>query len=140
MPGRRRRRGSSLEKHVRLYRWMTDSEAWQDLSAGGRALLVVLYGLYNGENNGALFLSVRDAAKATRVTKDTAARYFAELAGHGFIRAKSVGSFNRKNRHASCWILTEFEYASQLPTKDFMRWRRPQKSKAGPEYLDQRSP
>lgn len=110
-------------KHVRLYRWMMQSEAWRHLSLRARCLLIELYDLYNGANNGELFMSVRDAARRLAVSKNTAVRLFHELGDKGFIRARQRGSFAWKARHATSWILTEFGYAGQTPTKEFMRWR-----------------
>ena len=48
--------------HARLYRWLHRSAAWQHLGAGGRALYIELKMLYTGQNNGELFMSVREAA------------------------------------------------------------------------------
>ena len=108
--------------HVRFYAWMMNSPAYRSLSALGRALLVELYALYNGLNNGDLFLSVRDAALRLNVSKTTVAPVFKEVESRGFIRARQRGSFAWKERHATSWILTEFSFAGQPPTKDFMRW------------------
>lgn len=110
-------------KHVRLHRWMMESAAWRSLSVGPRALLVELYALYNGQNNGDLFLSATEAGKRLSVGKSTAHRWFAELEERGFIRARQRGAFNQKVRHATTWILPEFNFAGQSATKDFMRWQ-----------------
>lgn len=78
--------------------------------------------LYNGSNNGDLFLSVREAAKRLGVSNNTASKAFKELEEKGFIIARQKGYFKQKTRHATSWILTEFKYNGQLPTKEFMRW------------------
>lgn len=109
--------------HVRLYRWLLNSEAWRSLPCEARALLVELYALHNGANNGSLFLSVREGARRLGVGKTTAARAFADLLDRGFIRPNVQGAFSRKVRHATSWVLTEFEYGGQLATKDFARWQ-----------------
>jgi hypothetical protein len=109
--------------HVRLYHWCLASAAWRSLSCEARALLVELYGLYNGSNNGMLFLSVREAARRLNIGKSTAARAFDELTEKGFVRPHVKGAFARKVRHATQWVLTEFEHGGQLPTKNFMRWQ-----------------
>jgi len=118
----RRNSGDWFARHVRLHFWMMKSPAWRDLTPTARALLVELYALYNGSNNGDLFLSVRDAARRLAVADNTAWRSLQELERHGFIRAAKRGAFHLKVRHATCWILTEFEHAGKLATKDFMRW------------------
>lgn len=115
-------RNTGDSRHVRLHHWVLDTAAYCDLKPIARALLVQLYRLYNGANNGELFLSVRDAATAINVAPNTALKAFADLETHGFIRAAQRGSFSLKSRHATTWILTEFPYRDALPTKCFARW------------------
>jgi hypothetical protein len=114
-------------QHVRLYRYELESAAYRSLSLGGRALLVELKSLYNGNNNGALFLSVREAAKRLNSSKTFAADRLQELHDKGFIRPKQNGAFSVKclvgEGRATSWILTEYPFANALPTKDFMRWQ-----------------
>ena len=115
-------------QHVRLYRWETDSPAYRSLSIGGRALLVELRALYNGSNNGELFLSVREAARRLGCDKDFAAKLFVELRDHGFIRPREVGAFNVKatsgKGRATSWILTDQPFGNAVAgTKDYMRWQ-----------------
>jgi len=125
-------RSAPDRKFVQLFRWMMQSPAWQSLSAGPRALLVELYTLYNGQNNGDLFLSTADAGKRLSVGKSTAHRWFLELEERGFIRARQRGAFNVKSRHATTWILVEHDFAGQPATKDFMRWQPPEKQNTVP--------
>src|SRR5262245_36179365 len=106
--GRLRLRSIGTEKHVRLHRWMLASPAWRCASLVERCLLVELYDLYNGENNGYLFLSVRDAARRLGVGKNTANQGLARLQIKGFIRARQRGDFHWKLRQATSWVLTEF--------------------------------
>jgi hypothetical protein len=128
--GTAKHKGDYQGKHVRLYEWMLKSVAYRSLSLLDRALLVELYRLHNGENNGYLFLSVRQAGKLLNVSKSTAAEGLRDLISRGFIRPNQRGDFNWKSGQATSWILTEFGYANQLPTKDFMRWQpRPEKQK-----------
>ena len=114
--------------HARLYRWELRSAAYCSLSMGGRALLVELKALYNGRNNGELFLSVREAARRLGCGKNLAARLFSELEERGFIRPNEVGAFNLKaasgRGKATSWILTEYAVGNATTgSKDFMRWR-----------------
>jgi DNA-binding transcriptional MocR family regulator len=99
------------------------SAAWQSLSCEARAVLLELYALFDGPNNGRLFLSVREAARRIGVGKSTAAGALGQLMERGFIRPNVRGAFTLKQRHATSWVLTEFERAGQLATKDFMRWQ-----------------
>lgn len=114
-------------QHVRLYRYELESAAYRHLSLGGRALLVELKALYNGNNNGSLFLSVREAAKRLNSSKTFAADRLQELHDMGFIRPSQNGAFTVKSLvgegRATSWILTEYPFGNALPTKNFMRWQ-----------------
>jgi hypothetical protein len=111
-------------KHVRLHRWLLQSEAWRGLSLGGRAAVVEMYDLFRGDNNGQVFMSARELGRRLGVRKDTAAGYLWDCEAAGFIRAHQRGAFTWKERHATAWVLTEFPFAGAPGTKDFMRWRK----------------
>lgn len=121
-------RSKGESKHVRHYLWQTSCPAWQSLSMNARCLEMELKALYDGTNNGKLFLSIREAAKRLGIADNTASKAFKELEEKGFIKSKQKGSFKWKTRHATSWILTEFEYNNQLATKDFMRWQPQEKN------------
>lgn len=121
----KRKRRSLINKHVRLNHWMMNSDAWRHLQVGPRQLLVEMYRLFDGTNNGRLFLSVRDAAKRLNVSPNTVMPWFHALIEKGFIVASQRGAFSLKKRHATSWILTEFSVGDALPTRDFMRWKAP---------------
>jgi hypothetical protein len=108
-----------------------ESAAWRSLPVGPRALLVELYALHNGSNNGEIFMSDREAGRRLGASKSSAHRWFAVLEARGFLRARQRGAFSLKSRHATTWILTEFNFAGQPPTKDFMHWQPPENSKHG---------
>jgi hypothetical protein len=115
------------DRYARFFHWEIQSPAFRSLSIGARALLIELKTLYNGSNNGQLFLSVREAARRLNRGKNFAAKCLRELEDRGFIRPNVVGAFNLKagarQGRATTWILTEFEFAGSLATKEFMRWR-----------------
>lgn len=115
------------DPHVRLHRWLLKSPAYCHASLAARALLIELYALHNGVNNGELFLSVRDASRRLGVGKNLAHETFRELVDKGFIAVHVPGAFHLKARHATIWRLTEFPCGSALPTKDFMAWQPPSK-------------
>lgn len=121
-------RSEGSGRFVQLHLWLLRSAAWQSLSPPARSIYVELGALYNGSNNGELYLSVRKAARLINVSKTTAARGFKELTGSGFIRPRQEGAFDWKARHATSWILTEHSFAGHLATKEFMRWQ-PEKKK-----------
>jgi hypothetical protein len=66
------------------------------LSPPARCLLLELKALYNGRNNGELFLSVREAARRLGIGKTLAAKCFRELCDRGFIKIAKQGAFNVK--------------------------------------------
>jgi hypothetical protein len=122
---RKRRKARPAEGHVRLYRWELESAAYRSLGLRARCLLVELKALYNGSNNGELFLSVRDAAARLKTGLHQATAAFRELADRGFIKPRQRGSFHWKQRHATSWLLTEFDddMTGHKATKDFMKWQ-----------------
>jgi hypothetical protein len=129
---RRLRDKAGYAKHVRLHRWLLRSAAWASLSLVARCTLVELYDLFNGENNGEIFLGAREAATRLSVGKNRALAGLHELEARGFIRARQRGSFSWKSGKATQWILTEFSFAGQAPTKDFMKWTDAEKQNAVP--------
>jgi hypothetical protein len=108
-------------KHVRLHEWLLRSRAWHELGPHARLAYVEFCRLYNGQNNGELFLSEREAAARLGCNPKTAAKALKQLVEWGFIRPVVKGSFHWKERHATDWLLTEFAYGNALPTKDFMK-------------------
>ena len=111
-------RSKGGDPYIRHFRWQLSCPAWKALSMTARCLEMELKAIYNGSNNGELFLSVREAANRLGIAHNTASKAFKELEEKGFIIAKQKGHFKQKVRHASSWILTEFECNGQLATKD----------------------
>lgn len=116
--------GRSVESkhHIRFYGWMMKSEAFKQLKASEVRVLLELYSLYNGRNNGYLFLSCREAARRCRISKDTASKSFQKLTSLGFISRRAHYPENYYLREANHWVLSEFEFNGRPATKDFMRW------------------
>ena len=119
----RKGRTKGVARHVRHYEWFLACPAYRDLPCQARSLLIELYRLYNGENNGALFMSCRGAADLLNVSKNLPTKLFRELVEKGFIKVGRAASFNLKTKEATTWILTEFPVNGQLAGKDFMRWQ-----------------
>jgi hypothetical protein len=117
-------RSKKVGRHVGLYHYMMDAEAWQSLSGNQRAIYVEMAARYNGRNNGRIPYSVREAAESLHIGKSTAARDLAVLRERGFIIPRRKGAFSLKVRHATEWRLTEFscDVTPAMPTKEFMRW------------------
>lgn len=101
---------NNTSRFVRLDYRILNSNAYRSLSPNARSLLVELIMLYNGENNGSLYLSVRDAAHRMGVA-DLAAtsRAFDDLIVLGFIEMTQESFFQVKaseTSRARCWRLT----------------------------------
>jgi hypothetical protein len=113
-------------RHIRLYQWMLQTEAWKSLDATARAVYIEIAGRYGGpgSNNGRIPYAVREAAEALRIGKATAHRALRDLEERGFVVAMSKGHFDRKSRHASEWRLTEFgcDVTGKLASREFSRW------------------
>src|SRR6188472_1912630 len=67
------RNSSSSSRFARLDHRILTSNAYRGLSPNARSLLVELIMLYSGENNGSLYLGVRDAAHRMGISDLTAA-------------------------------------------------------------------
>ena len=102
---------------------LIDSPAWVHLGGTAGKLLLHLARLYNGSNNGELFLSERAAAEAIGVGKRAAALAFDELEAVGFIRPAQRGSFTLKVKVATSWRLTFHPSTGTAATHDYRDWR-----------------
>jgi hypothetical protein len=119
------KRGRSTPRFVMLPEWLQKSEAWATMRPGPRALYIELKRRYTGSNNGEIFLSQRDAAKALNVTKDTATGYFRDLAQRGFIAMTQGGHLGPSGiGQAAKWALQEEPLNGKPATKAFMAWRK----------------
>jgi DNA-binding transcriptional MocR family regulator len=113
---------------------MQDAPAWLDLSGTAVKLLLQLIRMSKGNNGfgdgqrdrGRLFLSVRDAATAIGVCRNTAAKAFGELIDHGFLRVEEKGHFDVKGI-ATTWRLTFQPYPHRRmgPTNEWRKWTPP---------------
>ena len=108
---------------VMLYNWMIDSEAWLDLKAQPRALYLLIKRRFNGNNNGEIYLSHRDAAQLLNMHRNSIGRYFDVLIEHGFLKQTSRPHLGPSGvGQSSKWELTE------LPVN---KGRRPKSSCGG---------
>lgn len=126
-------------RHVRLYHYLMQTEAWKSLGALERSIYVEMAARYagDGSNNGRIGYSVREAAATFRVGKSSAARALAVLQDRGFIVARVKGAFSLKVRHSTEWRLTEFgcDLTGALPTKEFARWSPVSQKSVPPQTL-----
>lgn len=132
----RNHRSNSVARFAKLEHRLLRSTAYRACSPNARALLVELVMIYNGANNGRLFLSVRDAAARMGVADPRAARAaFDELATLGLIACEREAVFATQageGSRARCWRLTfaqtegkapSFEYEHAEPATKLMRKR-----------------
>lgn len=118
------KKGRSTARFVMLPEWLQRSEAWATMKPGPRALYLELKRRFTGFNNGDIFLSQRDAAKALNITKDTATTYFRDLIERGFITMTQGGHLGPSGiGQAAKWALQEETQDGRLPAKGFMSWR-----------------
>jgi DNA-binding transcriptional MocR family regulator len=127
----RHRRDAPQGRYVTLREYVLVTAAWQSLDCVARCLYVEIATRYRGpnSNNGKIPYSVREAATALRISKDTANRALRDLQDRGFLIATKDSGFNLKGRASREWILTEFSDDRSgkhvEPTKEFTRWTAP---------------
>ena len=111
-------------RHVQLSEWLQASEAWATMKPGPRALYLELKRRFNGTNNGAIYLSHRDAALALNVHRNTVGPMFRELERRGFIRLAIAPHLGPSGiGEASVWALEELSTQDgKMAGKAFMRW------------------
>jgi hypothetical protein len=115
---------SMTTRFARLDHRLLESSAYRALSPNARALLVEFTRMDNGSNNGALWLSVRDAAALMGVVNTkTASAAISELQDMGFIVMTKDAHFRVKaadTSRARCWRLTWLPIPKrQAPSNDY---------------------
>lgn len=118
-----RKKGRSAGRFVMLPEWLQRSEAWATMKPGPRALYIELKRRFTGSNNGQIFLSHRDGAKALNVTKDTISGYFRDLIERGFVTLTQGGHLGPSGiGQAAKWALQEETLDGKPAIKGFMAW------------------
>lgn len=113
-------------EHIRLYRSITDSEAWLHLSSNAVKVPLALVARDNGTRNGSIGFSCREAATRTGLSDRTCWRCLIELQDKGFIACTEKGAFNPKALHSSLWRYTWQAWPGgnpAAPTRDFEKWK-----------------
>ena len=127
-PYKQNKRGAG--RFVQLTEWLQASEAWASMKPGPRALYIELKRRFKGGNNGQIFLSHREAAKALNMGRDTVAGYFAVLIERGFLVQTCGHCLGPEGvGQAATYALTEEPLNGMSATKNFMKWREPEKQK-----------
>lgn len=109
-PNKKGRNDGPVDRFARLPHSILFSPAYRALTPNARALLTELTSMDVGDNNGSLWMSVRDAAARMGLSnKDSASKAFEELERVGFIRMTKDAHFSIKaadTSRARCWRLT----------------------------------
>lgn len=109
-PNKSGRNENPTGRFARLPHEVMLSPAYRSLSPNARALLVELMAMENGQNNGSLWLSIRDAAaRIGLVNKESVGKAFDELERAGLIAMTKEAHFTVKaseTSRARCWRLT----------------------------------
>jgi hypothetical protein len=117
-------RSDPKKRFVKLEHELLRCGAYRALSPNARALLVELAMVFNGSNNGSLYMSVRDAAALMGVSDTKAASAaFEELKMRGFIVNTQEAYFSVKAANASrarCWRLTWQHTNGKGPTREYL--------------------
>jgi hypothetical protein len=132
---------SNTCRFMRLDHYLLESAAYRSLSPNARSLLVELAMIDNGNNNGAIWLSVKDAAARMGLANLTSvSRAFSDLAEAGFIRLTKEAHFSVKassTARARCWRLTWLPVPnSRGPTNEWRDYE-PTLKTAGRRRMDE---
>ncbi|UNK77893.1 hypothetical protein MNQ96_09825 [Sphingopyxis granuli] len=109
-PNKSGRNENPTGRFARLPHEVMLSAAYRSLTPNARALLVEMMAMENGQNNGSLWLSIRDAAaRIGLVNKESVGKAFDELTAAGLIALTKEAHFSVKaaeTSRARCWRLT----------------------------------
>ncbi len=121
-------RKKGVGRHVQLPEWLQSTQAWDTMQPGPRALYIEIKRRFNGSNNGEIYLSHRDAAKALNVHRNTVGAWFNVLQERGFIFLSTPPYLGPNGiGKASKWRLQELPTQDGKPaTKSFVQWREKQ--------------
>lgn len=143
----KKRRKNRLAPFVPMTKSTMQAAAWRAMYPGARLLYLELRGRLRNDyaNNGKVFLSDRDAAKAISATTQSIVRWYAENEHYGFLRKTGDGFLGSDGRGiATRYRLTEFPCGTYPPTRDFEKWdgkpfvyspRRPARKKQNPVMM-----
>lgn len=87
---------SKGEPFIKLHRGVTGSAAWRSLSCEARALLIDVWEWHNGQNNGRISYSHRQARESLHIGSARIKRAFTELIVEGFLIMRQKASFDWK--------------------------------------------
>lgn len=110
-------------RFVKLEHFEMNCPAYREMSLAGKVSLMEFRRRYDGGNNGEISFSVRELAGRLNCATNTAQKAIRELERLGWIKVAVKGTFTRKARHATTWVLTNEPLGGDLATKEYTRWR-----------------
>lgn len=111
-------------RFIRVFHHMLNTDAGQSLTPHEMAALIRIMQRYNGDNNGRISMSSREAAKQANMNKNTAAKALKSLVNKGFLVVRTPSGFNQNGRKAAEYEITCFSPGLKKPAKNsFQDWR-----------------
>ena len=117
--GKKDKRGNTAS-FSKLDNWIFEHRAYRRLSLPARALMWELIRVFNGHNNGRLFLAHRKAAERLGCHRNSVGKYYDELEAAGFVRKTRDHCLGSAGiGQAKHWALTHFGVDGHRATLDF---------------------
>ena len=116
---------AKTELFVKVMLETLDTPAWRALSLGARCLYIALKRRHrlDTNNNGKIFLSLRQAEIELSSSRRYVARWFRELEHYGFIVMTRPGFLGSEGKgKAPHWRLTDIGHKDDPPTREFLNW------------------
>ena len=98
--------------------WLADKPSFPSATEA-RLIWIVVLERINGENNGKISFSVREAGAYAGCTPNTAGRMFNELITVGLLECTMKTSFTNGKKLASTWALTHLPIGGKLATNQW---------------------
>ena len=105
--------------------YILNSESFRAMSPKAVRIYIEILRRYNGQNNGEISLSCREAGKVALCSAETAGKCLKELDTHGFIKPTRTGFFTV--RLATTYRITTERWGHHLPTHEWKLWVAPPK-------------
>lgn len=125
-------RGNNLPPFTPFFKYVTRSAAFEAMTRNDLCVYFMLKDRYLPGNNGQIPISTREVSKRWGMSKDSANDAIRHLVELGFIVVETPSGFNRKDRTAPLYRLTEYRDdlpgRAVLPSKEFMKWMSEEKS------------
>ncbi|PCJ95129.1 MAG: hypothetical protein COA45_12435 [Zetaproteobacteria bacterium] len=116
-------KGRSKGQFIMLRHDIVKSPAWRSLSTNARCVWTEIMLRYNGDNNGEIPLSCREAAELCNISKGSAKRAYDDLLDRGFIKVGWYSSFTYKYKKSRRWIITHERFQDKTPTNEWRKWK-----------------